>query len=91
MRGTNAEQRNQLRKVGTMTIKERFAALQTALSKSVGYAVEFTIRGDNEFTLSAEGDKVAALKTLLAKLPGVTVTGSVYDQEIDYTCCFFTN
>lgn len=73
-----------------MTIKERFAALQAALSKSVGYAVEFTIRGDNEYTLSAEGNRVAALKTLLAKLPGVTVTGSVYDEEIDFTCCFFT-
>jgi len=91
MRGTNAEQRNQLRKVGTMTIKERFAALQAALSKSVGYAVEFTIRGDNEFTLSAEGDRAAALKALVSKLPGVTVTSSEYDQEIDYTCCFFTN
>ena len=91
MQGTNAEQRNQLRKVGTMTIKERFAALQAALSKSVGYAVEFTIRGDNEFTLSAEGDRAAALKALVSKLPGVTVTSSEYDQEIDYTCCFFTN
>ncbi len=79
------------RKAATMSIKERFAALQAALSKSVGYTVEFTIRSNNEFTLSAEGDKTAALKNLLAKMPGVTVTGSVYDEEIDYTCCFFSN
>ena len=73
-----------------MTIKERFVALQAALSKNLGYAVEFTIRGDNEFTLSAEGDRAAALKALVSKLPGVTVTSSEYDLDIDYTCCFFT-
>ena len=64
--------------------------LEARLTETLGFAVDVVVRGNNEFTLAAEGDKRTALRRYMSGTPGVTITECSYDEECDYTCLFFT-
>lgn len=69
--------------------KELSSDFNAKLSEMLGYRVKFIVCGNRRFMLSASGDKAAELKALAAKLAGVTVIGSEYDENNDCTFCLF--
>lgn len=74
------------------TTNQRKSNLETKLSNICGVAIEITVRSLNAFTISAEGNVVAAMEKAKAFL---MITGALsnweadYDEECDYTCAFF--
>ena len=74
----------------TTAISNRKNTLEARLTETLGFAVDVVVRGNNEFTLAAEGDKRTALRRYMSGTPGVTITECSYDEECDYTCLFFT-
>ena len=74
----------------TTAISNRKNTLEARLTATLGFAVDVVVRGNNEFTLAAEGDKRTALRRYMNGTPGVTITECSYDEECDYTCLFFT-
>ena len=74
----------------TTAISNRKNSLEARLTATLGFAVDVVVRGNNEFTLAAEGDKRTALRRYMSGTPGVTITECSYDEECDYTCLFFT-
>ena len=71
----------------------RKTALENILSKEVGFTCELTIRGEKEFTLSAEGCKeFTALVAWfgLQKTYKLAKCETSYDAECDFTCFYFT-
>ena len=73
----------------TTAISNRKNTLEARLTATLGFAVDVVVRGNNEFTLAAEGDKRTALRRYMSGTPGVTITECSYDEECDYTCLFF--
>ena len=71
-------------------ISNRKNTLEARLTATLGFVVDVVVRGNNEFTLAAEGDKRTALRRYMSGTPGVTITECSYDEECDYTCLFFT-
>ncbi len=75
-----------------MSTNQRKQILETKLSNICGSAIEITIRGLNEFTISAEGNVKNAMEKAKAFL---MMTGALsnwkneYDEECDYTCAYF--
>ena len=69
--------------------KAFFAERNAELSAIAGHAVEFNICGKNQFMLLAKGDRTESLKSVVAKMPGVTVVSSEYDEKNDCSRCFF--
>ncbi len=77
-------------------LESRSALLQAAkdlsndfeaqLSKRLGCQVKFAV---SRFVLSAKGNKAAELQAMVAKLDGVTVIESKYDEKKDCTFCLF--
>ena len=74
----------------TTAISNRKNTLEARLTETLGFAVDVVVRGNNEFTLAAEGDKRTALRRYMSGTPGITITECSYDEECDYTCLFFT-
>ena len=74
----------------TTAISNRKNTLEARLTETLGFAVDVVVRGNNEFTLAAEGDKRTALRRYMSGTPGVTITECSYDEECDYPCLFFT-
>ena len=74
----------------TTAISNRKNTLEARLTATLGFAVDVVVRGNNEFTLAAEGDQRTALRRYMSGTPGVTITECSYDEECDYTCLFFT-
>ena len=74
----------------TTATSNRKNSLEARLTETLGFAVDVVVRGNNEFTLAAEGDKRTALRRYMSGTPGVTITECSYDEECDYTCLFFT-
>ena len=74
----------------TTATSNRKNTLEARLTATLGFAVDVVVRGNNEFTLAAEGDKRAALRRYISGTPGVTITECSFDEECDYTCLFFT-
>jgi len=74
----------------TTAISNRKNSLEARLTATLGFAVDVVVRGNNEFTLAAEGDKRTALRRYISGTPGVTITECSFDEECDYTCLFFT-
>ena len=74
----------------TTAISNRKNTLEARLTETLGFVVDVVVRGNNEFTLAAEGDKRTALRRYMSGTPGVTITECSYDEECDYTCLFFT-
>ena len=74
----------------TTAISNRKNTPEARLTATLGFAVDVVVRGNNEFTLAAEGDKRTALRRYMSGTPGVTITECSYDEECDYTCLFFT-
>jgi len=74
----------------TTAQRQKLSQLESTLSNEAGFPVEITIRWENEFTLSADGEKVAELKELVAKIGG-KLDGDMhgYDEECDMSCVFF--
>jgi hypothetical protein len=52
--------------------------------------VEVTVRGDREFTFSAEGNVVDRLTAFVKSLPGAIGVSGDYDLECDFTCVYFS-
>lgn len=74
----------------TKTIESRKLAMESSLSQLAGFAVELTVRGDRDFTLSADGCKCDELQGLVAKIGGkLSAGGCSYDAECDFTCAYF--
>ena len=74
----------------TTAISNRKNTVEARLTETLGFAVDVVVRGNNEFTLAAEGDKRTSLGRYMSGTPGVTITECSYDEECDYTCLFFT-
>ena len=74
----------------TTAISNRKNSLEARLTATLGFEVEVCFRGENKFTLAAEGDKRAELRRYISGTPGVTITECSFDEECDYTCLFFT-
>ena len=75
-----------------MKTNDRKAALESRLSQICGMAIEITIRGLNAFTISAEGNTVAAMgkaKSFLGMTGALSDWRAEYDEECDYTCAYF--
>ena len=74
------------------TTSQRKSNLEAKLSSLCGVAIEITVRSLNAFTISAEGNVIAAMEKAKAFL---MITGALsnwetsYDDECDYTCAFF--
>lgn len=64
---------------------DKKAALEATLSRVCGFPVEVTVRGDREFTLSAEGKRDFQKARTFFKVKGETN----YDAEADLTCFYF--
>lgn len=75
-----------------MNVATKKAALENTLSKIAGFAVGLTVRGNNAFTVSAEGDQHAALKAVVNKIGGKLERESDagYDADTDFTVVYFT-
>lgn len=74
--------------MSSVAIAERKENIERKLTALAGVAVTLTIRGDREFTVSAEGNQEANLQKL-AQVFGTSVeTSFSYDAEIDYSCLF---
>ena len=66
-------------------------ALESRLAAVCGFAVELTVRGEKEFTLSADGDRDFAQAVAFLTLSGrVAAIERVYDEECDMTCVYLT-
>lgn len=69
----------------------RKVALEQVFSRLCGFAVEVTVRKDNEFTLSAEGNRTFGRAIgYLRESKRVLSAETSYDEECDYTCCYLT-
>ena len=77
----------------TASIKSRLAVFELQLSKVCKCNVEITVRGLNDFTLSAAGDSAKSLekaKAFLTQSGKVTGWKAIYDEEIDETFAYFS-
>lgn len=63
-------------------------ALTATLTEIAGRPIEITVRGDNDFTFSYEGDHPEAAARL-GEFFGMSLAPS-YDEECDFTCVYAT-
>ena len=59
------------------------------IKAETGIDAQLTIRSASEFTFSAEGNALEALRAFASKIGGKNITGE-YDAETDYTCVWFS-
>ncbi len=63
--------------------------LETAFTALCKCPVEVTIRGDKEFTFSADGNKnLRPIVKYLSESGRVKSSSEHYDKELDFTCLY---
>lgn len=73
----------------TEQINERKAKIENELAKVAGFQVEITVRGDREFTVSADGNRdwSAVVRYFAGWLKDKR---TAYDAECDFSCLYFS-
>lgn len=64
--------------------------LQCKLSKIAGFEVELTVRGERDFTISAEGKRNWGKVLEFFFGQNLLNVSDVYDAECDLHCLYFT-
>lgn len=71
-----------------LKIANRKQQIEKTLSALAGVVVELTVRGDQEFTVSADGNRRSELSKLTPIFGTNVETSFRYDAEIDFSVLF---
>lgn len=72
----------------TQTITDRKASFEKTVSQVAGVQVELTIRGDHDFTFSAEGNVREAFDRLARFLGSKATCRFDYTADCDLSCLY---